>query len=270
MNNIIDDTTFTSDAIQGTTLQVVSPGKLAVSAGGITSNELASNSVVTAKITDSNVTTAKIADSNVTTAKIADSNVTTAKIADSNVTTAKIADSNVTTAKIADASVTPAKLSQPLTLETEKATTSGTTVEFTGIPSWVKRITMILNGVGPNGTNNLELQIGNGSYATSGYDTLCSYVGGSTSSVSAFSGGFGIIVNNNSGLCYGRYTLDLVGGNKYIGSGVFHVHQVGVAQYTMQSAGSSPVLSGPIDRIRIAVIGGVNTFDSGSINIMYE
>jgi hypothetical protein len=100
MNNIIDDTTFTSDAIQGTTLQVVSPGKLAVSASGITSNELASNAVVTAKIADSNVTTAKIADSNVTTAKIADSNVTTAKIADSNVTTAKIADANITQAKL--------------------------------------------------------------------------------------------------------------------------------------------------------------------------
>jgi len=70
MNNIIDETTFTSDAIQGTTLQVVSPGKLAVSAGGITSNELASNAVVTAKIADSNITTAKIADANVTQAKL--------------------------------------------------------------------------------------------------------------------------------------------------------------------------------------------------------
>jgi len=50
LNNIIDDTTFTSDAIQGTTLQVVSPGKLAVSAGGITSNELASGAVTQAKI----------------------------------------------------------------------------------------------------------------------------------------------------------------------------------------------------------------------------
>jgi hypothetical protein len=71
LNNIIDDTTFTSDAIQGTTLQVVSPGKLAVNAGGVTSNELASNSVVTAKIADSNVTTAKIADDAVTSDKIA-------------------------------------------------------------------------------------------------------------------------------------------------------------------------------------------------------
>jgi hypothetical protein len=71
MNNNIDETTFTGDAIQGTTLQVVSPGKLAVSAGGITSNEMAANSVVTTAITDSNVTTAKIADANVTQAKLA-------------------------------------------------------------------------------------------------------------------------------------------------------------------------------------------------------
>jgi hypothetical protein len=50
MNNIIDETTFTSDAIQGTTLQVVSPGKLAVNALGITSNELASGAVIQAKL----------------------------------------------------------------------------------------------------------------------------------------------------------------------------------------------------------------------------
>jgi microcystin-dependent protein len=60
LNNIIDDTTFTSDAIQGTTLQVVSPGKLAVSAGGITSNELATDSVVTSKILNGAVTSDKL------------------------------------------------------------------------------------------------------------------------------------------------------------------------------------------------------------------
>jgi hypothetical protein len=78
----------------------VSPGKLAVSAGGITSNEMAANSVVTAAITDSNVTTAKIADANVTTAKIADSNVTTAKIADANITAAKLSGAQTGTAPI--------------------------------------------------------------------------------------------------------------------------------------------------------------------------
>jgi hypothetical protein len=89
LNNIIDQTTFTNDSIQGTTLQVVS-GKLAVRAGNITSSELASNSVVTAKIADSNVITAKIANSAVTTEKIANSAVTKAKILNANVTAAKL------------------------------------------------------------------------------------------------------------------------------------------------------------------------------------
>jgi microcystin-dependent protein len=60
MNNIIDETTFTSDAIQGSTLQVVSPGKLAVNAGGITSNELATDSIVTSKILNGSVTSDKL------------------------------------------------------------------------------------------------------------------------------------------------------------------------------------------------------------------
>jgi hypothetical protein len=99
MNNIIDETVMTSDAIIGSTL-AVSTGKLRVNTSGITANELATGSVTTTAILDANVTTAKIANSNVTTAKIADLNVTTAKIADSNVTTAKIADASVTAAKL--------------------------------------------------------------------------------------------------------------------------------------------------------------------------
>jgi len=59
LNNIIDDTTFTGDAISGSSLQIVSPGKLAVAAGGITANEIADSAVVTAKIADGAVTQAK-------------------------------------------------------------------------------------------------------------------------------------------------------------------------------------------------------------------
>ena len=81
MNNIIDQTVMTSDAITlNGTLQVVAPGKLQVAAGGITSNELANDAVTTAVIINNAVTTAKILDANVTTAKIADANVTAAKL----------------------------------------------------------------------------------------------------------------------------------------------------------------------------------------------
>jgi hypothetical protein len=101
LNNIIDETTFTSDAIVSgnTSLEVVG-GKLKVTAQGISSNELAANSVVTSKITDLNVTTGKLADSAVTTVKLNDGAVTTAKITDANVTTAKIADASITAPKL--------------------------------------------------------------------------------------------------------------------------------------------------------------------------
>lgn len=95
MNNIIDQTTMTSSAIIGTTLEVTS-GQLKVRAQGITSNELALNSVVTAKIENEAVITEKISNSAVTTIKLENSTSST-----TGVTTAKIADSNVTQAKLA-------------------------------------------------------------------------------------------------------------------------------------------------------------------------
>jgi hypothetical protein len=137
MNNIIDETTFTSDAIQGTTLQVVSPGKLAVSAGGITSNELASNSVVTAAITDSNVTTAKIADSAITTAKIANSAVTTVKIADGNVTLEKLSGTSGTR---------PVQIIQSVKYDIQTIDTDATSwVDITSLSATITRISTISN-----------------------------------------------------------------------------------------------------------------------------
>ena len=76
--------------------------------------------------------------------------IVTADIADNNVTTAKIDNISVTEIKIADANITPAKLAQPLTLETAKACnwnslTTNTSLDFTSIPSWVKRVTVMFN-----------------------------------------------------------------------------------------------------------------------------
>ncbi len=69
MNNIIDQTVITSDAITGTTLEVAS-GKLKIRSAGITSNELSTNAITTTAITDLNVTTGKIADLAVTTGSL--------------------------------------------------------------------------------------------------------------------------------------------------------------------------------------------------------
>ena len=84
MNNIIDQTTITTDAIIGTTLDVAS-GKLKIRSSGITSNEMGADSVTTNSITDLSVTTGKVADLAITTGKLADDAVTYEKISYSNI-----------------------------------------------------------------------------------------------------------------------------------------------------------------------------------------
>jgi hypothetical protein len=260
LNNIIDDTTFTGDAIQGTTLQVVSPGKLAVSAGGITSNELASNSVITAKI----------ADSNITTAKIADSNVTTAKIADANVTVDKLASNAVTTVKILDANVTPAKLSQPLTLSTAKNSTSGTSIDFTGIPSWVKRITVMFNGVSTNGTSVVQIRIGTGgSPDNSGYAGVVTLFNSSGAGARAWNTSGCDLERSSQAAASVRQAsivLSLVSSNTWVFSGSVAYTNTEVAYTTC----GQKSLSGALDIVRLTTVLGTDNFDAGSVNIMYE
>jgi len=245
MNDIIDQTTITTDAIIGTTLEVAS-GKLKIRSVGITSNELASNAVTTTQITDLNVTTGKIADFGVT--------------------TDKIADSNVTTVKIANANVTPAKLSQPFTLGTAQATTSGTSIDFTGIPSWVKRITVMLNGVSTNGTSSVIVQLGDsGGVETSGYSGYSFEIKATPAGLAVSSG---IILNSPvaSSTCDGIVTLVNITGSTWVATFVGGDTTGAVCNV----AGVSKTLSGTLDRIRLTTVGGVNTFDAGTINISYE
>ncbi len=240
MNNIIDQTTMTTDAIFGTTLEVVLPsGQLKVRTQGITSSEMAADSVLAISIKDANVTTAKIADLNVTTGKIADSNVT------------------------------PSKLSQPLTLETAKTTTSGTTVDFTGIPSWVKRISLVISGFSTNGGSIPIVQLGDSSgFSVSGY---LSYHGlfRSASTISGFSStGFGLSGTSANDIRYLVITFVKISGNQWVAShsgGLFN----GSDNFVL-SGGGNVTLSGTLDRIRLTTTNGTDVFDGGSVNIVYE
>jgi hypothetical protein len=54
----------------------------------------------------------------------------------------------------ADGSITPAKLSQPFTSGTAVATTSGTAIDFTSIPSWVKRVTVMFSAISLSSTGH--------------------------------------------------------------------------------------------------------------------
>lgn len=178
-----------------------------------------------------------------------------------------IADNAVNTAEIANAAVTPAKLSQPLTLSTAQASTSGTSIDFTGIPSWVKRITVMFQGMSTNGTSIVMVQVGSGSITASGYAGSGAYMGTSTAGINISAGipigGTPAAVDVRSGLMI----LTLIGSNTWVASCSGGQHG---ANFSFTSGGTTPALSGTLDRVRITTLNGTDTFDAGSINIMYE
>ena len=146
---------------------------------------------------------------------------------------------------------------------------SGTSVDFTSIPSWVKRITVMFSGVSTSGTSLIQLQIGSGSVTTTGYNSAAGYGVSATQYVSSTTG-FAIDVSGGAtaaALRYGTYVITLLGSNTW--SGVGGTYSTAAATNTSGS-GCSSALSGTLDRIRITTVNGTDTFDAGTINILYE
>lgn len=156
-----------------------------------------------------------------------------------------------------------------LTSGTAQNSTSGTSIDFTGIPSWVKRITVMLNGVSTNGTSLFQIQLGNGSVITTGYLSYASITGGGGTTSNSATTGFLCTAGSGSAatLIYGSVVLSLVGSNAWVAS-VGLGANIGGA-FAMNGGGSI-ALGGALDRVRITTVNGTDTFDAGSINILYE
>lgn len=161
------------------------------------------------------------------------------------------------------------KLVTPATLQAGKmvssavvATTSGVSVDFTGIPSWARRITLLFNGVSTSGTANLLVQIGSGSFATSGYASC----GDNGSAAFNSTAGFAIQTGAAAYTVSGSLTIYAHGGNVYISD-----HTMGRTDAALASRGGGNVtLAGVMDRLRLTTVGGTDTFDAGSVSIMWE
>lgn len=167
------------------------------------------------------------------------------------------------TSGIADLSITPAKLSQKLTRGTAVVLSStGTT--FTGIPSWAKKITVMLNGVSTNGVANVVLQIGSGSLDTSGYTGGVARFNASTLGSNAITNGFGYSIGSATDAYSGIITITNISGNIWVASGSLGIATGGSLA---ASLGGTKTLSGVLDRVGIVT---TDTFDAGSINIMWE
>jgi hypothetical protein len=153
---------------------------------------------------------------------------------------------------------------QPLLLTAQTA--SGTAVDFTGIPSWVKRITVMFSGVSTNGSSNYQIQIGSGSVATSGYASTCTRTAGAALQTTTATSGFLINTVNANNALNGMYVIAVFNGFTYVEQGNGS-DLTNAANYI--SAGAVTI-GGVLDRVRITTVNGTDTFDAGTINILVE
>lgn len=258
-------------------------------------SSLTDNVVTTPKIVDGAVTTAKIADDAVTNAKLA--NMATARIKGratagsgdpEDITLSQVLDMVGSAArgdilfrgasdwsrlaagtsghylKTNGAGADPtwaAQTVQGITLATPVASTSGTSIDFTGIPAGTKRITVTLNGVSVSASGLPMIQIGDsGGIENTGYTGR---VNGTN-----FSAGFTLVTSSGGAYVHhATAVLNLVNSS----TNTWAVGSCGVndggAAYT---AAGYKALSATLDRVRITTSTGTDTFDAGEINISYE
>ncbi len=144
------------------------------------------------------------------------------------------------------------------------ATGSPTSIDFTGIPSWVKRISVIFAGVSGSGTSSVLVQVGiSTGVVTSGYvSTSISSGGGTTASTAGFAMQNATASNTMSGIM----TITLFDTNAWVSS-----HSAkNSTTITCNGGGNVTNIGGTLDRIRLTTVNGTDTFDAGTINILYE
>ena len=168
--------------------------------------------------------------------------------------------------------VTPLRAAQAARprMATAVATTSGTLFDFTGIPSWARRVTVMLSDVSLTSTGQyIEIRIGtSGGVENTGYTSAYGEITGTTAALEASATGY-ILGNSASGdSTTSVITLLNVSGNLWIASGTYY-----------NAAGSTPdmgyitgtkTLSGVLDRVRITTFSNTGVFDAGTANIMWE
>jgi len=166
---------------------------------------------------------------------------------------------------------TPAMGASVITSGTLQNSTSGTSIDFTSIPSWVKRITVMFNGVSTTGTSSVQIQLGDADgVETSGYSGTAGAISAS-GAASALLAGDGFSFSDNGSAAstrVGSVTITLISAstNTWALSGSLAKSD---ATRIMTTAGVKS-LSATLDRVRITTVDGTNTFDAGSINILYE
>ena len=153
----------------------------------------------------------------------------------------------------------------PIVLGTAKVAVTDftTSADFTGIPPWADRITIIFNGISLSGTDFILVQIGSGSLSTSGYTSSGSSGSGAVASTTGRTDGFMIRTAAGGDSVTGMMVIQNITSTIWVSN-----HTCGGSGFFI-GGGVSPSLSGALDRVSVTR-SGTNTFDAGTINITWE
>ena len=165
---------------------------------------------------------------------------------------------------------TVSTLGTALTSATAQASTSETSIDFTGIPSWAKRITVMFSGVSTSGTSGIRFQLMVGGVAvTTNYNSASYTITNAVAAgvTAALTNGFSLTLASASSVNHGQIVLCQLSSNAWTGTGSFF-DSLATERIAVTTGRAFSV--GTVDGIRVTTNGGTDTFDAGTINIMYE
>jgi hypothetical protein len=152
--------------------------------------------------------------------------------------------------------------SQGITLGTAVASTSGTAIDFTGIPATAKRVTVLFNGVSTNGTSAIQVQLGtSSSFETTGYSSVAQ----ASNTIASSTSGLVLGGVSDTDIRSGQMIISAMGSDAWVSTGTNRTLLGG--SWAMSG---DKTISGTLTRVRITTMNGTDTFDAGTINISWE
>jgi hypothetical protein len=145
-------------------------------------------------------------------------------------------------------------------------TATGTFVDFSDIPAWAKRISVMFSSVSTNGSSSLLIQVGSGGITSTGYISSAGYATTAGAARTTATAGFAQATMSATSTISGISVINHFSGNTYVNSGVLD----NTGGTTVNLCSGTVTLTGVVDRIRITTVNGTDIFDAGTINIMYE
>jgi len=147
-------------------------------------------------------------------------------------------------------------------------TVSGTSVDFTSLPTGINRITVMFNGVSTNGTSNYLVQLGDsGGIENTGYVGCGGRFNAGGNAFVNYTSGIGFATDSASKVNSGSLIITLLNSSTNTWTAIGNL---GTANSDIYATSSSKSLSATLDRVRITTVNGTDTFDAGTINILYE